>query len=130
MDAICIKVNRTACCLFLKMRERGRKISSIKGGLNSKLHVITDAVGRPILTWLSAGQVSDYDGAKVPLNALPKGTKVLVADFGCDVDWVRKYLKEKAKNPASQVRKTERFGRPATFKPSENAIGSRTAFPS
>ena len=40
-------------------RGRGRLIGRTKGGLNSKLHVVADAKGRPIRMFLSAGQTSD-----------------------------------------------------------------------
>ena len=39
--------------------------------MNSKLHAVTDAAGRPIRMFLSAGQCSDYIGARALLEALP-----------------------------------------------------------
>ena len=62
-----------------------RFIGRTKGGLNSKLHVVTDAKGRPIGMYLSAGQTSDYIRARALLPSLPKaGT--LLADRGYDAD--------------------------------------------
>jgi transposase len=43
-----------------------------KGGLNSKLHAVTDAQGRPIRMLPSAGNLSDYKGALALLSSLPK----------------------------------------------------------
>src|SRR3546814_3485949 len=41
----------------------GRLIGRTKGGMNTKLHAVTDANGRPISFFMTAGQVSDYTGA-------------------------------------------------------------------
>lgn len=38
---------------------RGRQIGRTKGGMNTKLHAVADAKGRPIGFFMSAGQVSD-----------------------------------------------------------------------
>jgi transposase len=40
---------------------------------------------------LSEGQMSDYDGAALMLDVLPK-TKVLIGDRGYDADWLRQAL--------------------------------------
>lgn len=49
---------------------------------------MTDAKRRPIGICLSAGQTSDYIGARALLASLPKaGT--LLADRGYDADWFR-----------------------------------------
>jgi hypothetical protein len=42
---------------------RARQIGRTKGGINTKLHAVTEAKGRPIRFFMSAGQVSDYTGA-------------------------------------------------------------------
>lgn len=42
--------------------------------MNTKLHAVTDARGRPIRFFLSAGQVSDYTGAAALLGACPTPT--------------------------------------------------------
>ncbi len=47
--------------------------------MNSKLHVLTDATGRPISLYLSASQTSDYFRAAALLSTL-HGTGVLLAD--------------------------------------------------
>ena len=41
---------------------RGRLIARTKGGMNTKLHAVTDTIGRPIRFFMTAGQVSDYNG--------------------------------------------------------------------
>lgn len=64
------------------------------GGLNSKLHAVTDGLGRPLMLILTAGQVSDYKGARQLLDRLPR-SKQLLADRGYDADWFRNALKDK-----------------------------------
>ena len=66
-------------------------IGRTKGGLNSKLHAVTDAKGRPIQMYLSAGQTSDDTGAAGLVSAMP-AAKVLLADRGYDADWFRNTL--------------------------------------
>jgi len=39
--------------------------------MNTKLHAITDAEGRPLSFFMTAGQVSDYTGAAALLDDLP-----------------------------------------------------------
>lgn len=58
-------------------------IGRTKGGLNSKLHVLADAKGRPIQMFLSAGQTSDYLGARALLSSIPEAG-ALLADRGYD----------------------------------------------
>lgn len=51
-------------------------------------------MGRPLLFFLTAGQTSDYKGARHLLDRLP-GAKELLADRGYDADWFRNALKDK-----------------------------------
>ena len=75
-------------------RGRGRPIGRTKGGLNTKLHAVADAKGRPLKFFMTAGQVSDYMGAVALLRDLPKA-EWLLADRGYDADWYREALKDK-----------------------------------
>jgi transposase len=43
---------------------------------------------------LSEGQMSDYKGAALMIDALPRA-KALLADRGCDADWFRAALAER-----------------------------------
>src|SRR3546814_15326779 len=63
-------------------------IGRTKGGMNTKLHAVTGANGRPISLFMTAGQVSDYTGAAALLDSLPKAQWML-ADQGDDADWFR-----------------------------------------
>ncbi len=43
-----------------------------EGRAQLELHVLADAMGRPIRMFLSAGQTSDYIGARALLSSIPK----------------------------------------------------------
>ena len=62
--------------------------------MNSKLHAICDSKGRPLPLFVTAGQVSDYIGARALLSSLPK-VDWLLWDRGYDADWFRKALQDK-----------------------------------
>ena len=66
--------------------------------MNTKLHAVADAEGRPIRFFLSAGQVSDYTGALALLSSLPKADWLL-ADKGYDADWFREALQDRDIRP-------------------------------
>jgi transposase len=62
--------------------------------MNTKLHAICDSQGRPLDLFVTAGQVSDYIGARALLGGLPK-VEWLLGDRGYDADWFRDALKDK-----------------------------------
>ena len=82
-------------------------IGLTKGGRNTKLHAVTDALGRPIRLFMTAGQRSDYTGARAFLGDLPPA-KHLLADRGYDADWFRNELKEKGISPCIPSRKNRK----------------------
>lgn len=51
------------------------------------LHAVCDGHGRPLAMPLSEGQMSDYKGAALMVDALPKA-KALLGDRGYDTGWV------------------------------------------
>jgi|TARA_B100000315_G_C14141684_1_gene391616 transposase len=59
--------------------------------LNSKLHAVCDADGKPLILLLTEGQISDYRGAATILPALPPAD-ILIADKGYDSNWFRHAL--------------------------------------
>ena len=73
--------------------------------MNTKLHAVTDANGRPISFFITAGQVSDYTGAAALLDELPEA-QWLLADRGYDADWFRDALQEKGITPCIPGRKS------------------------
>ncbi len=66
--------------------------------MNSKLHAVCDDRGRPLVMLLSEGQMSDYKGAALMIDAFPKA-KALLGDRGYDADWLRDALTERGITP-------------------------------
>ena len=77
--------------------------------MNTKLHAVTDADGRPIRFFMTAGQVSGYTGPAARLGSLPKA-ECLLADRGHDADWFRDAMKDKGIKPCIPGRKS--YGKP------------------
>lgn len=73
--------------------------------MNTKLHAVTDANGRPISLFMTAGQVSDYTGAAAMLDSLPR-VQWLLGDRGYDADWFRDALQAKGITPCIPGRKS------------------------
>jgi transposase len=73
--------------------------------MNTKLHAVTDANGRPISLFMTAGHVSDYTGAAALLDSLPRA-QWLLSDRGYDADWFRDALEAKWIAPCILGRKT------------------------
>jgi transposase len=73
--------------------------------MNTKLHAVTDAEGRPLSFFMTAGQVSDYTGAAALLDDLPKAQWML-GDRGYDADWYRDALQAKGITPCIPGRKS------------------------
>ncbi len=59
--------------------------------MNTKLHAASDAEGRSLSFFMTAGQVSDYTGAATLPHDLPKA-QWLLGDRGYDADWFRDAL--------------------------------------
>jgi transposase len=109
IDSIYLKAHRTANSLRSKKGgpddQRGRLIDLTKGSMNTKLHAVTDAEGRPIQFIMTAGQVNDYIGVAALLGSLPNA-EWLLADRGYDVDWFRDAMKDKGIKPCIPGRKS------------------------
>ena len=73
--------------------------------MNTKLHAVTDANGRPLSFFMTAGQISDYTGAAALLDDLPKA-QWLLGDRGYDADWFRDALHGKGIKPCIPGRKS------------------------
>jgi len=75
--------------------------------MNTKLHAICDSQGRPLNLFVTAGQVSDYIGARALLSSLPK-VDWLLGDRGYDADWFREALQARGYETASPVESNAR----------------------
>ncbi len=111
IDATYLKAHRTASSLRAKKGglddQCGRLIGRTKGGLNTKLHAVTDAKDRLLKFFMTAGQVSDYSGAAALLGCLP-AAEWMIADRGYDADWFRDALKDKGIRPCIHGRKSRK----------------------
>ena len=54
--------------------------------MNTNLHAVTDADGRPIRFFMPAGQIGDHTGAAALRDSLPKA-EWLFLDRSHDADW-------------------------------------------
>ena len=75
--------------------------------MNSKLHVVCDGQGRPLVMLLSEGQMSDYKGAALMFDAIPDA-RTMLADKGYDADWFRAALKHRGIVPCIPSRSNRR----------------------
>ncbi len=73
--------------------------------MNTKLHAVTDSLGRPIRFFISARQVSDYTVARALVNSLPSADW-LPGNRGYDADWFREALNDRGINPCIPGRKS------------------------
>ncbi|CUH49113.1 Transposase [Ruegeria atlantica] len=73
--------------------------------MNTKLHAVADTVGRPIRFFMTAGQVSDYTGARALVSSLP-AADWLLGDRGYDADWFREALVDMGVTPCIPGRKS------------------------
>ena len=73
--------------------------------MNTKLHAVTDANGRPLSFFITAGQISDYPGAAALLDDLPKA-KWMLAYRAYDAEWLRVALEQKGIKPCIPGRKS------------------------
>ena len=90
--------------------------------MNTKLHAICDSQGRPLNLFVTAGQVSDYMGARALLDSLPN-VEWLLGDRGYDADWFREALEDKGIHACipgrRQRKKTVRYDTKTTLHPAK-----------
>jgi transposase len=110
IDSTNLKSHLTAASL-LKKGDSPRLIGRTKGGLNSKLHVVRDGVGRPVTFLLTEGQMSDHKGAALIYPMLPEA-ETLIADKSYDSDAFREALAGRGITPCIPPRAKRRL--PAT----------------
>jgi transposase len=92
-------------------RQRGAKAQAIgvsRGGQTTKVHVITDVLGRPAVIHLTPGNASDVKVAPDLIAAVPGRLRRLVADRGYDADALRRDLRGAGTKPIIPGRRTRR----------------------
>ena len=78
-------------------RQRGAKAQAIgpsRGGPTTKVHILSDTLGRPAVVHLTPGNASDVRTAPAVLAATPGRIRRLLADKGYDADWLRTDLRK------------------------------------
>ncbi len=82
---------------LLSRGKRGAKIQALgpsRGGPTTKVHVLSDTLGRPAVVHLTPGNSSDVRTAPDVLVAAPGRIRRLLADKGYDADWLRTDLRK------------------------------------
>ncbi|WP_244475822.1 transposase, partial [Methylobacterium sp. Leaf93] len=64
-------------------------IGPSRGGRTTKIHALTDVLGRPGVLLLTSGNASDVRTAPDVLAEAPGRIRRLTADKGYDADWLR-----------------------------------------
>ena len=90
-------------------RQRGAKAQAIgpsRGGQTTKVHVITDVLGRPAVIHLTPGNASDVKVAPEVIAAVPGRLRRLAADRGYDADALRRDLRSAGTLPVIPGRRS------------------------
>jgi transposase len=91
-------------------RKRGAKNQAIglsRGGQTTKIHALSDTLGRPIALEVTAGNVSDIKMADALLAQVDQCHYVL-ADKGHDSDTLRRAIRDKGAKPVIPGRKSRK----------------------
>ena len=83
-------------------RQRGATAQAIgpsRGGQTTKIHALTDVLGRPGVLLLTPGNASDVTTAPAVLAEAPGRIQRLAADKGYDADWLRADLRKSGITP-------------------------------
>jgi transposase len=95
----------------LRLRgKRGAKAQAIgpsRGGQTTKVHALTDTVGRPFALTLTPGNVADVTVAPA-LLARAQGARYVLADKGYDADALRRAVREAGALPVMPGRSTRK----------------------
>src|SRR5215467_3533135 len=85
IDTSIVRVHQHGACVTRNQRQ---SMGRSRGGLTSKIHAVVDSNGLPVRLALSPGEAHDVRFAGKLLSRLKVGS-MLLADHGCDADWIR-----------------------------------------
>ena len=91
-------------------RKRGARAQAIgpsRGGQTTKIHALTDTIGRPFALTLTPGNVSDITVAPALLGRAV-GARYVLADKGYDADALRRQLRQAGAVPVIPGRSTRK----------------------
>lgn len=95
---------------FRFRRERGASCQAIgrsRGGPTTKLHALTDVIGRPYALMLTAGNISGIKAAPTVLERAGR-MRHLLGDKGYDTDRLRRSLREAGTTPVIPGRRNRK----------------------
>jgi transposase len=91
IDSTYVKAQRAA--FSAKGGRSAQAIGRSRGGWTTKVHALTDVIGRPFALMLTAGNVSDVKAAPALLKQAGR-MRYLLADKGYDADQLRRSLRD------------------------------------
>ena len=105
IDSTYVKAQRAA---FGAKRERSAEaIGRSRGGWTTKVHALTDVVGRPYALMLTAGNVSDVKAAPALLERAGR-MRYLLADKGYNADRLRRSIRDVSALPVIPGRRNRK----------------------
>src|ERR1700677_1985029 len=78
-DRLVLDPGASACRQWSKKAARSRSMGRSRGGLTTKIHVLVDACGLPIVLKITEGQAHDGRSAQDMLSSLGCGNALLAA---------------------------------------------------
>jgi transposase len=105
LDATYVKAHRAA---YGGKGARAQDIGPSRAGPTTKIHVLTDVIGRPSVIHLTPGNASDVKTAPAVQAKAPGRVRRLIPDKGDDADWLRQDPREQGISvviPGTRARK-------------------------
>ncbi|WP_147049164.1 IS5 family transposase [Methylobacterium gnaphalii] len=96
IDSSAVKAHR--CASGGKGGKQNQAIGRSRGGRTTKIHALTDRLGRPLVFLLTGGQVADCRAGALLLEHLP-ACSILLADKGYDSDAIRRQIEASGAAP-------------------------------
>lgn len=106
LDSTHVKTHR--CAAGGKGGSEPQAIGRSRGGRTTKLHALSDGLGRPLQFVVTGGQAADCRAAEILLNGLPPHTLVL-ADRAYDTNAIRRQIEDQGAVPNIPSKRTRRW---------------------
>ena len=89
----------TPACAWRPKKEGSQALGRSAGGPTTKIHLVADAMGNPVVFDLTGGEVHDVKKAPDLLEKLPKLGEFTLADNGYDSDPFRENISARNSTP-------------------------------
>jgi hypothetical protein len=106
---------------------QAQAISRSRGGLTSKVHLLTDALGYPVRLVVTGGERNDV--TQTPALLPPWSGTQVICDRGHDADWWRERLQAAGHEPVVPGRRNRRARPPTMPRSIKRATSSRAPSP-